>query len=225
MKASRAETVRKYGTEIDRIVRTVRKWMTENERSPSDDEILTKCEDEFFGSEVSLRTSSHETVMIIDSLRRRLAGRYGILTELLDDPLINEIMVNGPESIFVEDEKGLRRADMEFESVEELEEIIRNIAAFCRREINEMNPILDARLVNGSRVNAVYRNIVNGGPSLTIRKFSRERITMERMVEEGSGKSRQAELEALAARFAGVRELDPAAVPASSMLREFIGKS
>ncbi len=124
-----------------------------------------------------------ETVRLIYA---RTRSRLGILKYLVDDDSINEIMVNGPESIFVEDEKGLRRADMEFESVEELEEIIRNIAAYCRREINEMNPILDARLANGSRVNAVYRNIVNGGPSLTIRKFSRERITMERMVEEGT---------------------------------------
>lgn len=124
-----------------------------------------------------------ETVRLIYA---RTRSRLGILRYLVDDDRINEIMVNGPESIFVEDEKGLSRADMEFESVEELEEIIRNIAAYCRREINEMNPILDARLANGSRVNAVYRNIVNGGPSLTIRKFSRERITMERMVEEGT---------------------------------------
>ena len=54
MKVSRAETVKKYGAEIDRIVRTVRKWITENDRPPSADEILTKCEDEFFGSESTL---------------------------------------------------------------------------------------------------------------------------------------------------------------------------
>ena len=97
MKVSRAETVRKYGTEIDRIIRTIRKWMTESDQPPSAEEILTKCEDEFFGSEASLRTNSHETVIIIESLRTRLSGKYGILTGLLEDPLINEIMVNGPD--------------------------------------------------------------------------------------------------------------------------------
>jgi hypothetical protein len=90
MKVSRAETVRKYGNEIDQIVKTVRKWITENDQPPTAEEILTKCEDEFFGSAISLRTNSHETVMIIDSMRRRLSGRYGILTELLEDSLINE---------------------------------------------------------------------------------------------------------------------------------------
>ena len=114
MKVSRVETVSKYGAEIDRIVRAVRKWMTENDQTPSADDILTKCEDEFFGSEISFTASSYETVMIIDSLRRRLTSRYGILTELLDDVLINEIMVNGQERIYVEREKDLMRVDDTF---------------------------------------------------------------------------------------------------------------
>ena len=136
MKVSRAETIKKYGTEIDRIVRKVRKWITENDDPPTDEEILTKCEDEFFGSDISLGTSSHETVIIIDSLRRRLNGRYGILTSLLDDPLINEIMVNGPERIYVEREKVLVRIDDAFTSCEELEEMIRMFASDVHREIN-----------------------------------------------------------------------------------------
>ena len=133
MKVSRAETVKKYGTEIDRIVRVVRKWITERDQPPSSDEILTRCEDEFFGSEVSLKTSSHETVMIIDSLRRRLQGRYGILTGLLNDPLINEIMVNGPDRIYVEREKVLMRVDDAFTSCGELEEMIRMFASDVHR--------------------------------------------------------------------------------------------
>ena len=182
MKVSRAETVRKYGTEIDRIVRTVRKWMTENDKPPSDDEILTKCEDEFFGSDISLVTSSHETVMIIDSLRSRLSGRYGILTGLLEDPLINEIMVNGPERIYVEREKALVRVDDAFTSCEELEEMIRMFASDVHREINEANPIVDARLPSGFRVNGVLRNIALNGPILTIRKFREKEIEMDELV-------------------------------------------
>ena len=182
MKVSRAETVRKYGDEIDSIVRTVRKWMTENDRPPSDDEILTKCEDEFFGSEISLTTNSHETVMLIDSLRRRLGGRYGILTELLDDPLINEIMVNGPDRIYVEREKALMRVDDAFTSCVELEEMIRMFASDVHREINEANPIVDARLPSGFRVNGVLRNIALNGPILTIRKFREKEIEMDELV-------------------------------------------
>lgn len=182
MKASRAETVKKYGAEIDRIVKTVRKWITENEQIPTDEEILTKCEDEFFGSEISLKTSSHETVMIIDSLRRRLSGRYGILTGLLEDSLINEIMVNGPERIYVEREKVLMRVDDAFTSCQELEEMIRMFASDVHREINEANPIVDARLPSGFRVNGVLRNVALNGPILTIRKFREKEIEMDELV-------------------------------------------
>ena len=182
MKISRVETVSKYGAEIDRIVRVVRKWMTENDQTPSSDEIITKCEDEFFGSEISMTASSHETVMIIDSLRRRLTSRYGILTELLDDTLINEIMVNGPERIYVEREKALMRVDDAFTSCEELEEMIRMFASDVHREINEANPIVDARLPSGFRVNGVLRNIALNGPILTIRKFREKEIEMDELV-------------------------------------------
>ena len=182
MKVSKTETVRKYGAEIDSIVRKLRRWITENEQPPTEDEILTKCEDEFFGSEISLRTNSHETVMIIDSLRRRLTGRYGILTELFDDPLINEIMVNGPERIYVEREKTLMRVDDAFTSCEELEEMIRMFASDVHREINEANPIVDARLPSGFRVNGVLRSIALNGPILTIRKFREKEIEMDELV-------------------------------------------
>ena len=182
MKVSRAETVKKYGAEIDRIVRTVRKWITENDQPPSADEILTKCEDEFFGSESSLTANSHETVMVIDSLRRRLNSRYGILTELLDDTLINEIMVNGPDRIYVEREKALIRIDDAFTSCEELEELIRMFASDVHREINEANPIVDARLPSGFRVNGVLRTIALNGPILTIRKFREKEIEMDELV-------------------------------------------
>ena len=182
MKVSRAETVRKYGNEIDRIVRAVRKWITENEQTPSSDGILTKCEDEFFSSEISYRTSSRETVMIMDSLMRRLEGRYGILKVLLDDPLINEIMVNGPDRIYVEREKVLMRVDDAFTSCEELEEMIRMFASDVHREINEANPIVDARLPSGFRVNGVLRNIALNGPILTIRKFREKEIEMDELV-------------------------------------------
>ena len=105
MKVSRAETIKKYGCEIDSIGKKIRKWITETDTSPSDDEILSKCEDEFFASAASHYTSSHETVIIIDSLMKRLSSRYGILSCLLDDPLINEIMVNGPSGYMWKEKK------------------------------------------------------------------------------------------------------------------------
>ncbi len=130
--------------------------------------------------------SVKEITELVDQIYARTRSRLGILKFLVDDESINEIMVNGPESVFVEGKDGLRKVNVEFDSREELEEIIRNIAASVRREINEMNPILDARLENGSRVNAVFRNVAAEGPVLTIRKFAKERITISRMISEGT---------------------------------------
>lgn len=182
MKATRTETIKKYGSEIDRIVRVIRKWITEADSPPSDEDILTKCEDEFFASEISLSTGSHETVIFIDSLRKRLTSRYGILADLLEDPLINEIMVNGPERIYVEREKILVRVDDAFTSCHELEEMIRMFASDVHREINEANPIVDARLPSGFRVNGVLKNVALNGPILTIRKFREKEIEMDELV-------------------------------------------
>ena len=80
----------------------------------------------------------------------------------------------------------MKKVDEAFDSVGELEEVIRNIAASVHREINEMHPILDARLPDGSRVNAVYKNIAAGGPILTIRKFAKEGIGMGDLIAGGT---------------------------------------
>ena len=127
-----------------------------------------------------------EIAELVDLIYAKTRSRLGILKRLVDDEGVSEIMINGTDSVFVERRSGIKKAALEFDSRDELEEIIRNIAASVRREINEMNPILDARLENGSRVNAVYRNVALGGPVLTIRKFSKERITIDRMVSQGS---------------------------------------
>ena len=104
----------------------------------------------------------------------------------MKDTQVNEIMINGPDTFFFETKDGIHKLEESFASVEELEEVIRNIAAAVHREINEMHPILDARLSDGSRVNAVYKNIAAGGPILTIRKFAKERIRMEDMIAGGT---------------------------------------
>lgn len=181
-KISRAETVRKYGAAIDEMVRSIRKWITEMESTPDDDAILTKCEDEFFRSEASYSATPAETRQIIGSMHIRLTSRYGILTELLNDPVINEIMVNGPYRIYVEKNRALARVDDAFTSQTELEEIIRMFASDVHREINEASPIVDARLPSGYRVNGVLRNVALNGPILTIRKFRENEIEMDELV-------------------------------------------
>ncbi len=116
------------------------------------------------------------------SLRRE----YGALQMLLEDKSVTEIMVNGAGNVFVEKDGRICRSEFYFESTEELEEIIRKMAGNVRREINEMVPIVDARLSDGSRINAVYKNIALGGPVLTIRKFPEKPLEMEDLLAEGS---------------------------------------
>ena len=135
---------------------------------------------------------SHSEELNIDDYTRvvnrvygRLRGQLGVISYLLDDDTVCEIMVNGNEDIFIERFGKLIKIDDSYDSKEELEQVIRRIAGTVRREINEMSPILDARLKDGSRVNAVLKNVSLDGPSLTVRKFRHRRISMEEMVATG----------------------------------------
>lgn len=186
MKTTRAATTKRFGPEIDEIVRYARKWLTEADPAPSEEEMLQRCEDMFFVSDMSFMTDSCEAEIIIDSIYRRVSSRYGILTSLLDDPKINEIMVNGPDRMYIEKERMLIRVDDAFTSCTELEEMIRMFASDVHREINEANPIVDARLPSGYRVNGVLKNVALNGPILTIRKFREKEIEMDELVACGS---------------------------------------
>ncbi len=115
-----------------------------------------------------------------------LRCEYGPLQPLISDSSITEIMVNGASDVYIEKSGKIMRSEMYFESTEELENIIRKMAAGVRREINEMVPIVDARLSDGSRVNAVYKSIALGGPVLTIRKFPERPFSMEDFIRFGS---------------------------------------
>ena len=117
-----------------------------------------------------------------------------ILQDLADDPMVTEIMVNGPGAVFIERGAGIERSDVSFETSRQLEQVIQRLAARVGREMNELNPIVDARLSDGSRINAVGANIAIGGPILTIRKFNRDRMTMEDLVTQGDISPEAAEL-------------------------------
>ncbi len=112
--------------------------------------------------------------------------RLGILDPLVKDGDISEIMVNGKDRIFYEKNGKVCRYGLSFDSTEDLEEVMRNIAGSVHREINELNPIVDARLDDGSRVNGVYKNVAINGPILTIRKFSERFMTMDDLVSNGT---------------------------------------
>lgn len=137
-----------------------------------------------------------ETMLVQENLslcpvdvRRRLKRelfyslrRLDILQNFVDDASVTEIMVNGTNPIFVEQNGALRELEVRFESVEKLQDVIQKIVAGCNRVVNEASPIVDARLSNGSRVNIVMKPIALNGPIVTIRRFPDHPITMEQLV-------------------------------------------
>ena len=122
-------------------------------------------------------------------MRRELFSslrQLDILQELVENPDITEIMVNGTQNIFVEQNGSIRKWDTAFDSEEKLQDVIQQIVASCNRVVNESSPIVDARLGDGSRVNIVLNPIALNGPILTIRKFPDKPISMEKLLELGS---------------------------------------
>lgn len=118
-------------------------------------------------------------------IRRKLFNavrRLDLLQELLDDDEITEIMVNGTEAIFVEKEGEIEKWSDHFESREQLEDLIQQIAGRCNRTVNEANPVTDARLENGDRVSIVLAPAAVNGPILTIRRFPRYPISIQQLI-------------------------------------------
>lgn len=141
--------------------------------------------------ELVIRNSKEEYMPLADrvAMSRELFAsvrRMDILQELIDDKKVTEIMVNGPYTVYFERDGKIRRWGKTFASREKLEDVIQQIAGKCNRVINEQNPIVDARLSDGSRVNAVVAPVALDGPILTIRQFPDRPITMEHLIETGS---------------------------------------
>lgn len=118
---------------------------------------------------------------IFNSLRK-----LDILQSLIDNPAVTEIMVNGPDSIFVEENGRIRKLDQRFESEAKLRNIIQMVVGKCNRVVNDMSPIVDARLENGSRVNVVLNPVALNGPILTIRRFPDNPFDMQRLRDLGA---------------------------------------
>lgn len=112
--------------------------------------------------------------------------KLDILQELLEDDEITEIMINGTDNIFIEKEGMLFQLQKRFTDRNKLEDVIQQIVAGANRIVNEASPIVDARLSDGSRVNVVLYPIALNGPIVTIRKFSREAMTMQELIQRES---------------------------------------
>ena len=112
--------------------------------------------------------------------------KLGILQPLLEDVTINEIMINGTDAIFVERNGVMEAVKERFDSKDKLFNLVQNIVSRVNRTVNESNPIVDARLEDGSRINVVLHPVAINGPVVTIRKFSDKPFTMEKLVDIGS---------------------------------------
>lgn len=111
---------------------------------------------------------------------------FGILDTIMNDDAITEVMINGPDHIFIEKNGRLTKLNQKFESQKRLEDVIQRIVGMAGREVNQANPICDTRLPDGSRVNVVLPPIALCGPTVTIRKFSKTPMTIEKLIEYGS---------------------------------------
>lgn len=126
-----------------------------------------------------------EKVSIIQQVYSSIRG-FGLLDSIISDDTITEVMINGPENIFIEQNGRLFKLDKQFESQRRLEDIIQRIVGLAGREVNQANPICDTRLPDGSRVNVVLPPIALCGPTVTIRKFSKTPMTIEKLIQYGS---------------------------------------
>ena len=154
-------------------------------RDMSEEEIYSIISEIIFerlsGGVVSIKEKNLLTTQVYNAIRK-----LDILQDLIDDSSITEIMINGHDNIFVEKNGHIEKSDRVFESREKLEDVIQQIVSGCNRVVNESDPIVDARLENGYRVNVVLSPPALGGPTVTIRKFSDTVITLDKLVEWGS---------------------------------------
>lgn len=129
--------------------------------------------------------SIEQRVSIVEQVYSSIRG-FGLLDSIIKDDTITEVMINGPENVFIEQNGRLFKLDKQFESQRKLEDIIQRIVGLAGREVNQANPICDTRLPDGSRVNVVLPPIALCGPTVTIRKFSKTPMTIVKLIEYGS---------------------------------------
>lgn len=153
-------------------------------------DLLKEITDEEIQEEISkvVMEISREQYLTLKEKKELLEGVFNsmrgldVLQPLVDDPTVTEIMINGPHRVFVEQAGRLYQKNISFGSNEKLENIILNIVAKVNRTVNEANPIVDARLLDGSRVNVVLPPIALDGPTVTIRKFPETPMTVEQLI-------------------------------------------
>ncbi len=176
-------------TRIDELKRTIRQRIIENldySKDITDEEMYELID--------SALIKGTKKMMLPVSERKKLRTqifhsirKLDILQQMVDDPQVTEIMINGTENIFIERQGAITQYDGTFESKEKLEDVVQQIVAGCNRVVNEASPIVDARIpITGARVNVVLPPVALNGPIVTIRRFPEKPITMQRLIELGA---------------------------------------
>ena len=169
------------------LIAQIKKYVTENlPLSKMSDEELEEKIEEIVAQQIGGRYCSIEQRLdIIQQVYSSIRG-FGLLDSIIKDDTITEVMINGPENVFIEQNGRLFKLDKQFESQRRLEDVIQRIVGLAGREVNQANPICDTRLPDGSRVNVVLPPIALCGPTVTIRKFSKTPMTIEKLIQYGS---------------------------------------
>ena len=136
-------------------------------------------------TEQGVTMSRQDRLRVVETLIHDVLG-LGPLEDLLANPDIAEIMVNGPNQIYVEEKGKLLRSPVTFESTEQLMQVIDRIVSSIGRRVDESSPMVDARLKDGSRVNVIIPPLALRGPTVTIRKFSKEAFTIDDLIRFGT---------------------------------------
>lgn len=173
----------------DLKVRIQNKLLSELDTSvdPRSPEVRATIEELFATilNEESIVLGRQERQQLYEAIVAEILG-YGPLEPLLADDTITEIMVNGPKNVYIERDGNILRTNVTFEDEDHVLRVLDRIVAPLGRRIDESSPTVDARLPDGSRVNAVIRPIALCGPTITIRKFSRRPLTVEDLIRFGS---------------------------------------
>ncbi len=174
-------------TQEDMLVKEIRQYVAENLplSDLSDEELEQKVEEILMRKTQGQYVPIEQKVLIVQKVYSSIRG-LGLLDTIINDDNITEVMINGPNNVFIEKSGKLTKLEQTFEDERRLEDIVQRIVGLAGREVNQANPIVDTRLPDGSRVNVVLPPIALCGATVTIRKFSKEPMTIEKLIAYGS---------------------------------------
>lgn len=167
---------------------TIKSLLSENSDNTiglSDDELMLSIDSHLLKENFDFEIACEERIKIAEYIFNSIR-KYDILQPYIDDNAVSEIMVNGHENIYIEKHSKIQKANVTFEDEEVLYNIIQNIVSKINRSVNESEPITDARLKDGSRINIVLPPIALDGPVLTIRKFPKFPMQIADMINIGT---------------------------------------